>query len=109
MPSNTVENGVICGNEITFPYVAPGIDVRVTLEVYEEDGSMVCGLRFMEGEINLPPSKLRKALTDGVKTIERIVKAAGCVEMRHAGACRKWFLPDYERMPILNHGMRKRL
>ncbi len=87
----------------------PYAEVDVVLEVYAEGDETVCGLRFLRGEINMGPKALRDALRTEVRKIEDIARSAGCTEMRHAGDDRGWFLPDYEKMPELKNGRRKKL
>jgi hypothetical protein len=87
----------------------PYADVLVTLEVYQENGEMVCGLRFIEGEIRLPPKAMRRAIVAELQSIEQAARESGCTEMRHAGDDRAWCLPGYEPMPELRNGRRKRL
>lgn len=94
---------------IKFRVRRPYADVLVTLQVFRENGVMVCGLRFIEGRIDLPPRAMRKAIIAELATIEKIAKDAGCTEMRHAGDDRAWCLPGYERMPEIKNGRRKRL
>jgi hypothetical protein len=83
--------------------------VTITFQTFEENGEMICGLRFMEGRINLPPRALRATLIQELKTIENIAREAGFAEIRHAGDDRGWLLTDYEKVPELRNGRRKRL
>ena len=95
-----------------FRIVRPGADVTLTLQVYFEDGQYVCGLRFLEGRIDLGPKALRAAMTEELAKIENVLREAGITEIRHAGEDRAWFLPGYEPMPDkpqLRNGRRKRL
>lgn len=83
--------------------------ICVTLEVFEDAGEIICGLRSIDGEIVAGPKAARAAIVEELEKIERRVKAAGCVEMRHAGENRGWVLPGYERKGILRNERRKRL
>lgn len=97
---------------ITFPVVGLGYDTRVTLQLYEDDGVMVCGLRFLEGRIRLKRHAMLAAVHRELSRIEDIARQAGCTEMRHAGEARLHLLPGYEPMPDkpnLRNGRRKRL
>lgn len=97
---------------VSFAINKPQVNVLVTLQVFEsEEGEMVCGLRYLEGCIGLPPKAAARAILIELAVIEKIAKDAGCVEMRHAGDDRSHFLPGYEPMnhPKLRNGMRKRL
>jgi hypothetical protein len=93
----------------TFRVRREGVDVMVTLQVVEDGGEMICGLRHIEGEIDLPPRAMMAAFSEELAKIERIARDAGCAEMRHSGDDRKWFLPGYEPMAELKNGRRKRL
>jgi hypothetical protein len=95
----------------TFRIARPGEgDVAVTLEIFQdEDGSMICGLRQLEGRITLGPKAMRAAMLTELAKIEDIARQAGCTEMRHAGEDRAWCLPGYEPMDGLRNGRRKRL
>lgn len=95
--------------EVKFRIERPGADVVVTLQVYEENDELVCGLRWMEGTIDLKPKAMRAAMLAELATIEQIAKDAGCVEIRHAGDDRGVFLPGYKPFPALRNGRRKRL
>src|SRR5690242_8497454 len=93
----------------TFPVKRPGVDVLVTLQFVFEDGEWICGLRWLEGKIDLKPKAMRRAMLEELTTIERLCCEAGFKEMRHSGDDRAVFLPGYERMPELPNGRRKRL
>lgn len=90
----------------------PSANVIVTLQVFEsEEGEMICGLRYIEGHIDLPPKAARAAIISELAVIEGIARDAGCVEIRHAGDDRGRLLPGYEPMndARLRNGRRKRL
>lgn len=93
-----------------FDIVKPYGRVTVVLSVYRVDGvGLVCGLRRMEGKIDLPPKALKAAAKQELAKIERIAKEAKCVEIRHIGPGWSRILDDYEPIPGVKHGLRKRL
>lgn len=92
-----------------FDIIRPEGRVKITLEVFEEGGETICGLRWMTGELRAGPKAVRRAIREELRKIERIAKASGVAEMRHAGDERAWFLCDYEPCPGLRNGRRKRL
>lgn len=79
------------------------------LEVFEEEGRKVCGIRKVRGEINLKPKAFVAAVKHEVSVLEGIAKDAGCEEMRIAG--RDWSKPlagmGYEPFPAIENGLRK--
>lgn len=83
--------------------------VEVTLEVWGSGDDMVCGFRHMEGHIDLPPKALVAAAKQEIAVLERIAKESGCTEMRHVGPGWTRILDDYEPIPDVPHGLRKRL
>jgi hypothetical protein len=83
--------------------------VEVTLQVYEEGKDRVCGLRRMEGRIDLPPKALLAAAKQEIATLESIAKEAGCTLMRHVGPGWTHILDGYDPMPGVKHGLQKRL
>lgn len=94
---------------LTFRVERPGASVAVTLQLFAEGEEIICGLRSMEGRIELRPKALRAAAIEELQKIEVLAKSAGCTEMRHSGDERAWCLADYEPMPELPHGRKKRL
>jgi hypothetical protein len=80
---------------------------RVTLEVYEEDGKICCGLYRLDAHLDLPPKQWLRTMRTEMTKIETIAREAGCVEMRVAG--RNWasVLPDYEPLIGPRNGLRK--
>ncbi len=91
--------------------VREGVDVILTLQMFQEGGEQVCGLRFLSGQISLPPKAMRAVMAEELGKIEGVLKQSGVAEVRHAGDDRGWFLPGYEPMnhPELRNGRRKRL
>lgn len=94
-----------------YPFVIerPYGRVTVVLEVFGDGDDMVCGFRWVEGEINLPPKQAYKVIREEILKIEEIARTSGCCEMRHAGDARAVFFPDYEPFEGLRNGRRKRL
>lgn len=95
--------------DITFAIHRPYGAVLVTLEIYDDDGLLVCGLRHLEGRIDLPLSQRRAAFRQDLKFIEDEARRAGAHEMRHAGPNYARLLADYEPLPGFPNGLRKRL
>lgn len=87
----------------------PGAEVMMVLEVFEEEGRKVCGIRKVRGAITLAPKAWVAAVRAEVATIEGIARDAGCEEMRIAG--RDWSKPlagmGYEPFPAISNGLRK--
>ncbi len=83
--------------------------VVVNLDVYEENGAMVCGIHAMAGKIKAPPKRWVRVVREELARIEALVRNAGCVEIRLCG--RDWgrVLPDYEHYDGVPNGLRKRL
>jgi hypothetical protein len=86
-------------------------ECTVTLEVYWEDGKVICSVDHLEGWIGLPPKAWVRTIRAELAQIETIARDAGCDEIRLAG--RNWsrVLPDYEPFkPVSNtNGLRKAL
>lgn len=90
--------------------VRQGVRVNITLEAYADEGRIVCLIHTLEGRISLPPRKWLRAVRDEVRKLERIAKAAGCVEMRIEGRDWSRILTDYQPWPQgEGHGLRKAL
>lgn len=94
---------------LQWPISRPEGSVVVTLELFKDGKEMICGLRFLEGQIGCGPKAMRAAMLAELETIEQLARNAGCKEMRHAGEARAWCLPGYEPMDGLRNGRRKRL
>jgi hypothetical protein len=71
----------------------------VAFEIYEEDGTLVCGLQQLEGRFNLPPKQWLRMVRAEMSKLESIARDAGCAEMRIAGRDWSRVLPDYEPLP----------
>ena len=87
--------------------VVPGGSALLTLEAYEEDGRLCCGIYQLRGWIRLPPRRWLKAVRAEVRKLERIARAAGCVEMRLGGRDWSRILPDYQPLAGVKNGLRK--
>lgn len=95
---------------LPFMITRPEGRVHVVLEVFEEDGEAVCGLRWISGELVGGPKAVVRAIREELNKIEQIARSAGVVEMRHAGdEARARIFSDYEPCPGLPNGLRKRL
>jgi hypothetical protein len=81
----------------------------VTIEVYEEEGRMICGIFHIEGWLVESPKRWLKTMRSELARIEGIAKAKGCVEMRFVGRFSQKMFPDYETYePALSeNGLRK--
>jgi hypothetical protein len=92
-----------------FPIIRPEGSVSMVLQVFEEDGEFICGIRKMFGTIHAPPKAWVKAVREEVANIETIARDAGCAELRIAGRDWSRVLPDFEECDDLTNGIRKRL
>ena len=92
-----------------FEIVRPYGRVTVVLEVFGDGDNMVCGFRWVEGHIDLPPKQAFKVIREEILKLEDIARKSGVSEMRHAGDARAVFFPDYEPFEGLRNGRRKRL
>lgn len=91
-----------------FPITRDGVDLLMILEVFREDGRNVCGIWKIRGTVNLRPKAFIAAVKDEMTNIERIVKEAGCEEIRLRG--RRWSMMKmlgYEPFPEIENGQRK--
>ncbi len=68
--------------------IRPGIRVNIWLEAYEDNGQVVCLIHTLSGHITLGPKAWLRAVREEISKLERIAKAADCVEMRIEG--RNW-------------------
>lgn len=88
----------------------PGIgSALLTLEVYDEDGTLVCGITGLNGHITLPPKAWLRFVRAEMTIIEDQARAAGCAEVRVAGRDWSRILKDYEPLPGITNRLRKRL
>ena len=84
-----------------------GADCTITLEAFEEDGRLVCGIFQLDGRIDLPPRKWLTAVREEVDKLEKIARAAGAHEMRIAGRDWSRVLRDYGPCEGVKNGLRK--
>jgi hypothetical protein len=77
------------------------------LDVYEEDGRMICGVYRLEAKLSR--KDWLKNIRAEMGKLEDIAKAAGCVEMRVSGRDWSRVLPTYEYLIGVKNGLRKAL
>ena len=88
--------------------IRPGVRVNIWLEAYEDNGQVVCLIHTLSGKISLGPKAWLRAVRDEIAKLERIARAAGCVEMRVEGRDWSKILPGYSHWPAgEGHGLRK--
>lgn len=92
-----------------FRIIRPGCRVVVQLEVYEEPIGFICSVWKLRGRMDLPPRQWLRAFREETTKVETQAKAAGCVEMRCGGRDWSRVLPDYQPLPGVKNGLRKRL
>ncbi len=93
----------------TFGVYLPDGGGLVTLEFYEEDNRLICGIYQIEGRLKQPPKQWLRTMRAILKTIETVVRNAGCSEIRVAGRNWQRILTDYEPMPGIENRLRKGL
>lgn len=76
------------------------------LEVYEQDGRKICGIRELRGELDLPPKSWLRTVRAEMVKLEGLIRQSGCNEIRLAGRWRGVF-PGYEPFDGLDRGYRK--
>ncbi len=92
-----------------FPIVlAKGAGI-VTLEVYEDNGTMVCGIRQLDGWLALPPKQWVATMREHLGKIAAEAKSAGCGELRLTGRDWSKVFPHLEPIEGLPNGLRMRL
>ena len=79
------------------PLSFPGGTATVTLELYEENGELICGVLDLKGKFDR--GAFIASVRREMKTIENLARDAGCVEMRMAGRDWSRVLTDYEPLP----------
>ena len=86
-----------------------GGTITLTLEIYEEEGRTICGLYRFEGSVPFPPKRWLRVIREEMQTLERIVREAGCEELRLGGRDWSRILPDYQPLDGIPNGLVKRL
>ena len=94
---------------VPFEIKRPYADAALELEVFEEDGLLVCGILTLNGRIMLKPQAWLEAVRAEVLKLEGFARDAGCAEMRIAGRDWSRILPDYERFDGVENELRKAL
>lgn len=92
---------------VTFWCSLPNGAGLVTLELYREGESLICGIHRIEGRLSLPPKAWLKTMRTELGKIEAVAKQAGCAEMRVVGRDWSRVLTDYEPMPGIENRLRK--
>jgi hypothetical protein len=77
------------------------------LEIYEEDGRVICGIYQMAAKIDLPPKQWLHLVRSGMAFVEQKARESGATEMRVAGRDWSRVLPDYEPFDGVKNGLRK--
>ena len=80
--------------------------VRITLELYEEDNRLICGIRGCD-VVRSPKTRLISAARQGIGLIEDMMRKAGVAEMRLGGRDWSRILTDYEPLIEVQNGLRK--
>jgi len=73
---------------IVQPIIRPGVRLLLRLEVYAEDGQVICLIHNLSGEVKLGPKAWLKFIREEIGNIENVARQAKCVEMRIEG--RDW-------------------
>lgn len=81
----------------------------LTIEVYEEDGQLICGIRNVLGFLDEPPKKWLRTIRQAFRVVCDKARDAGCVEIRLCGRDWSSVLPELEPFEGLPNGLRKRL
>jgi hypothetical protein len=92
-----------------FKAVLPQGEGHVTLEIYQEDGRMICGIFQLFGHLDLGPKQWLRTLRGELTKLETIARDAGCEEMRIAGRDWSRVFPDYTPFDGVRNGLRKAL
>lgn len=80
---------------------------RLALQVFEEDGRVICGIYHLEGHLFLRPKAWLRTMRAEMTRIEGLAKNAGCEELRLCGRDWSRIFPDYEPLGGLKNGLRK--
>lgn len=81
----------------------------ITIEAYEEEGRMICGIYHVEGWLLEPPKQWLRTMRAELARIEGEARKTGCAELRFVGRFTQRMFPDYETYePALSdNGLRK--
>ena len=86
----------------------PAGAVRITLELFEEDDRIICGIYACD-VVRSPGTRLISAARQGIGLIEDMMRKAGVAEVRLGGRDWSRILTDYERLEGVENGLRKAL
>ena len=82
--------------------------VRITLELFEEDDRIICGIYACD-VVRSPGTRLISAARQGIGLIEDMMRKAGVAEVRLGGRDWSRILTDYERLDGVENGLKKEL
>ena len=95
--------------QCTFRVFLPNGGGHVTLEIYADEGRMVCGIFQIEGRLKEPPRQWVRTIRAELMKLEGIARDAGCEEIRVAGRDWSRVLTDYTPFDGVRNGLRKAL
>lgn len=81
---------------------------EIILDVYEEDGRMICGIFHLAAKF-ISTGNWLTTIRNEMRKIEQISRDAGCVEMRLSGRDWSRCFPEYEYLMGVKNGLRKEL
>lgn len=90
-----------------FSITAQGGAVTITLEVFEEEGRLCCGIYQLDGRITLPPKAWLRLIRSELEKIENVARQAGCAEIRVAGRDWSRVLTGWTPLDGVQNGLRK--
>ena len=82
--------------------------VRITLELFEEDDRLICGIYACD-VVRSPGTRLISAARQGIGLIEDMMRKAGVAEVRLGGRDWSRILTDYVRLDGVENGLKKEL
>ena len=82
--------------------------VRITLELFEEDDRIICGIYACD-VVRSPGTRLISAARQGIGLIEDMMRKAGVAEVRLGGRDWSRILTDYVRLDGVENGLKKEL
>lgn len=94
---------------LSFPVIRENGSGIVTLEVFEEEGRLVCGVFHLEGWLMEPPKKWLRTMRGELNQLAGIARSAGCDELRLRGRDWSRVFPELEPIEGLPNGLRMRL